>query len=85
MDKKQPFQRNWLAEAYKIAKGDTTIAPKREHIAAAVNTLIDIKARAEQLKKIMMKAYNDACAKRKAQGLSNPPMPPSLLTEDLPS
>lgn len=82
MDEKKPFKREWLKEAYMIAKGDQNISPKREHVKAAVEMLIGIKVEAERLRKLMLRAYNDACAKRKAQGLPNPPPPPSLLPKD---
>jgi hypothetical protein len=76
--KPQPFKRNWLKEAYMIAKG-MDIPPKKEHIQHVVNEIIAIRMEANKLRNVMMKAYDEACKRRKERGEPIPPPPPSLL------
>jgi hypothetical protein len=75
---KVPFHRNWLKEAYLIAKG-MDIPPKKEHIKAAINQLIGIQNEAHKLRQVMQRAYDQACKNRKEKGLPIPPFPPSLV------
>lgn len=72
---KQPHRRQWLGEAYKIYRGDATIQPKRQHVAAVMQALIEFQEQAKTMRDLMKKAYEEAVAVRKAQGL---PVPPPL-------
>jgi hypothetical protein len=78
---REPIRRNWLKEAYMIAKG-MDIPPKKEHVQVVIDQLIGIKTEAEKLRGLMLVAYKEACKKRKEQGLEIPPMPPSLIPRD---
>lgn len=79
--KPKTYRREWLKEAYLIFRGDTKIKPKKEHVAAAIQSLIHIQEETKKLRDVLKLAYDEACKKRAAQGLPNPPMPPTLAKE----
>lgn len=76
MDK--TVRRDWLREAYLIAKGDRTIHPKREHVEAAISAVIEVKNAAMALRRVLRLAYENACRSRRAAGLPVPEEPPVL-------
>lgn len=78
MGKPVPFERKWLEEAHKIFKGDKNIKPKREHIIAAMTTLVSFSKDAETLRGLMRKVFDEAAQRRKEQGLPIPEKPPGL-------
>lgn len=78
MEKKQPFQRDFLKEAYKIYKGDKRLKLKKEHINAAMESLEFFQKQTEGLRQLMENAYNEAVKRRADNGLPPPPKPPFL-------
>ena len=74
----EPVKRNWLAEAYKIFKGDETIHPKRQHVIATMEALVDFQTKTAKLRELMNYAYEEACKLRKEKGLPVPPPPPEF-------
>jgi hypothetical protein len=81
-DNVKTFRRDWLKEAYKIAAGDQNIAPKKEHVRAAIDALATLAKDAGRLRDLMKQAYSEACRRRKEQGLPAPPKPPGLDNEE---
>lgn len=77
-----PFRRNWLAEAYMIAQGNQKIKPKREHIQHSLMALSELAKDVQNLRGLMRTAYEEACRRRREQGLPVPPKPPGLDKED---
>lgn len=77
---KEPLKRDWLTEAHKIFKGEK-IAPKKQHIVAAMEMLIGLSKDTETLKKLMKQVFMEASTIRKAKGLPAPPIPPGLDKE----
>lgn len=73
-----PFRRDWLKEAYKIAQGDRRIQLKREHIIAAISTLVALSTESSNLRQLMSLAYEEACKRREEMGLPVPPKPKGL-------
>lgn len=76
--KKKPYARNFLDEAYQIAKGNRRISPKVEHIQAALGQTAILVDKIGKLQGMMKLLYREACERRRAAGLPLPPPPPGL-------
>lgn len=71
-------KRNWLEEAYKLHAGDKNIKAKKEHVKAAIDSLLELSRKTEKLHSIMHIAYTEACRTRREKGLPIPPIPEAL-------
>lgn len=76
-EKRVPLRRNYLKEAYKIAKGDKMPA-RKEHVKAAIEAVEFFHKQTDGLRKLMDQAYQEACKRRKENGLPPPVKPPVL-------
>lgn len=74
---KKPHEREWMKEAYLIAKGEK-LTVKKEHVKVLVELLEAMRRKSNQLEQVMLLAYQEACKTRKMKGLPIPPLPPSL-------
>lgn len=73
---KEPHVRDWMREAYLIARGDKKINPKKEHIIALVQNNEQIRNGAVQMKEVVKQAYMELRKKYEDKGLEPPPLPP---------
>lgn len=75
----EPYKRNFLAEAYRIYKGEPIVA-KKQHVIAAMEVLVSFKKQTEKVQEFLNYAI------RKSKGLEVPNEPPNLdgfLPEEL--
>lgn len=67
-------KKDWIEEAYKIARGKSKASAKLEHIMALTLALDQLQSKIYEIEKMMANFYQHAAEIRAAQGL--PPLPP---------
>jgi len=64
--KNKPYTRDWVQEAFAIARSNIDIKPKKEHILAMVNAFDALNSRTQTLVSLMNKVHKDKIDKHKA-------------------